>query len=123
MRWLVPRMAARSSLSERTGGGVAKGLAGSVLLSGALGAFVGAVSDWGDRLCDGPRARQRQAERGAAPDPARDALAERLETMGRQADLAGAADCLAALEDQFRQLTDILTAFVQGRLAPTSPAV
>jgi CheY-like chemotaxis protein len=46
------------------------------------------------------------------------ASAERLETMGRQADLAGAADCLAALEAQLRQVIDLLTAFVEGHLMP-----
>jgi CheY-like chemotaxis protein/HPt (histidine-containing phosphotransfer) domain-containing protein len=46
------------------------------------------------------------------------ALAERLEMLGRQADLAGAADCLAPLEGQLRQVTEVLTAFVQGRLTP-----
>ena len=58
--------------SNMTGWAIAKGFAGAVLLLGALGAFVGAVSDWSDRLCDRLWARQRQAEPGAAPDPARD---------------------------------------------------
>jgi hypothetical protein len=49
-----------------TGWAVAKGLARAGLLFGAIGAFVGAVSDWGDRL----RARQSLIEPGAAPDPA-----------------------------------------------------
>jgi two-component system, sensor histidine kinase and response regulator len=50
-------------------------------------------------------------------------LAERLETIGRDNDLTTAADCLAALEKQLDLLTDILTAFVDGRAGPTSQDV
>ena len=53
---------------KMTGWAIAKGFAGTVLLFGALGAFVGAVSDWGDRLW----AWRRRAGSGAAPDPVRD---------------------------------------------------
>jgi two-component system, sensor histidine kinase and response regulator len=45
-------------------------------------------------------------------------LAERLETMGRRGDLGEAADCLAALDEQLRLVTETLTAFVDGRLVP-----
>src|SRR5205085_7849105 len=45
------------------------------------------------------------------------ALAERLEVLGRQGDLAAAAECLPALQEQLREVTDILTAFVEGRLS------
>jgi two-component system, sensor histidine kinase and response regulator len=50
-------------------------------------------------------------------------LAERLETMGRQNDLAGAGACLDALEEQLRALTETLTAFVDGRLVPPATSV
>ncbi len=45
-------------------------------------------------------------------------LAERLEAMGRQHDLTGAAACLEALAEQLRRLTATLTDFVEGRIAP-----
>jgi HPt (histidine-containing phosphotransfer) domain-containing protein len=43
-------------------------------------------------------------------------LAERLEAMGKQADLSGAAECLAGLDEQVRLVSDVLTAFVEGRM-------
>jgi hypothetical protein len=51
---------------------IAVALAKAVLLFGALGALIGAVSDWSDRFCDRLLARQRPAEPPAAPDPTRD---------------------------------------------------
>jgi PAS domain S-box-containing protein len=45
-------------------------------------------------------------------------LAERLESLGRQSELAAAADCLAALDDQLGRFTETLTAFVDGRISP-----
>jgi two-component system, sensor histidine kinase and response regulator len=45
-------------------------------------------------------------------------LAERLETMGRQNDLTAAPPCIEALETQLRLVTEILAAFVAGRITP-----
>jgi CheY-like chemotaxis protein len=45
------------------------------------------------------------------------ALAEHLESLGRQGDLAAAAGCLPALQEQLREVTDILTDFVEGRIS------
>jgi PAS domain S-box-containing protein len=45
------------------------------------------------------------------------APAERLEALGRQGDLAAAAECLPELLERLGAVTDVLTDFVQGRLA------
>jgi CheY-like chemotaxis protein len=46
------------------------------------------------------------------------ASAERLETMGRQRNVATAAPSVDALDSQLRALIDTLTAFVAGRITP-----
>lgn len=57
---------------------------------------------------------------GTFGDAAGHALAERLEIMGRTNDLDKAADCLQQLEEQIRLMSETLTAFVAGRVGPTS---
>ena len=48
------------------------------------------------------------------------ASAELLESMGRQGDLSAAAGTLRALQEQLRAVSDVLTAFVEGRISVNS---